>query len=229
MRKTGRWIASIISKTLVVILVIILLPFARTFLRSFLPDATGEIRVQSVILKQKLESSKRLEVTTIDEEGVLEAKTNVIIFGTVGSTTIRYRYTASIGIDLSKVVMTTDSDRIIFALPDPEILNDGIEALEINKNNLFSKAIEKSVETLLNEQKAKCREQYVTEKEHADRAWEDIRKSFEETICQWLENYGERHYQFEFVRLNDTAADASAAFFMRKCRRGVGLFALTEF
>ena len=55
--------------------------------------------------------------------------------------------------------MTTDSDRIIFALPDPEILNDGIEALEINKNNLFSKAIEKSVETLLNEQKMKCREQ----------------------------------------------------------------------
>ena len=85
-------------------------------------------------------------------------------------------------------------------------LNDGIEALEISKNNLFSKAIEKSVETLLNEQKMKCREQYVTEKEHSDRAWEDIRKSFEETICQWLENYGERHYEFEFVRLNDAAA-----------------------
>ena len=108
--------------------------------------------------------------------------------------------------------MTTDSDRIIFALPDPEILNDGIEALEINKNNLFSKAIEKSVETLLNEQKTKCREQYVSEKEHSDRAWEDIRKSFEETICQWLENYGERHYKFEFVRLNDAAAGSAAVF-----------------
>ena len=148
MKKTGKWIASVIAKALVIILVIVLLPFARTLFRHLLPDATGEIRVQSVILEQKLESSKRLEVTTIDEEGVLEAKTNVIIFGTVGSTTIRYRYTASIGIDLSKVVMTTDSDRIIFALPDPEILNDGIEALEINKNNLFSKAIEKSVENL---------------------------------------------------------------------------------
>lgn len=213
MKKTGKWFASVIAKALVIILVIVLLPFVRPLVRRLLPDATGEIRVQSVILEQKLESSKRLEVTTIDEEGVLEAKTNVIIFGTVGSTTIRYRYTASIGIDLSKVVMTTDSDRIIFALPDPEILNDGIEALEINKNNLFSKAIEKSVETLLNEQKMKCREQYVSEKEHSDRAWEDIRKSFEETICQWLENYGERHYEFEFVRLNDAAA-ASAAVFM---------------
>ena len=175
-------------------------------IRQLLPDATGEIRVQSMILEQKLESSKRLEVTTIDEEGVLEAKTNVIILGTVGTTTIRYRYTASVGIDLSKVVMTTDSDRIIFELPDPEVLNDGIEALEINKNNFFSKAVEKSVETLLNEQKLKCREQYISEKQHSDRAWEDIRKSFETTICQWLEQYGERHYDFEFVKLNDSAA-----------------------
>ena len=101
--------------------------------------------------------------------------------------------------------MTTDSDRIIFELPDPEILNDGIEALEINKNNFFSKAIEKSAETLLNEQKLKCREQYITEKQHSERAWEDIRKSFEDTICQWLENFGERHYEFEFVRQNEPA------------------------
>ena len=206
MKKTGKWLLSLLSKALIIILVILLLSLARTLIRRIMPDAAGEIRVQSMILEQKLESSKRLEVTTIDEEGILEAKTNVVILGTVGSTTIRYRYTASVGIDLSKVVMTTDSDRIIFELPDPEILNDGIEALEINKNNFFSKAIEKSAETLLNEQKLKCREQYITEKQHSERAWEDIRKSFEDTICQWLENFGERHYEFEFVRQNEPAA-----------------------
>ena len=206
MKKTGNWLLSLLSKALIIILVILLLPLVRTLIRRIMPDAAGEIRVQSMILEQKLESSKRLEVTTIDEEGILEAKTNVVILGTVGSTTIRYRYTASVGIDLSKVVMTTDSDRIIFELPDPEILNDGIEALEINKNNFFSKAIEKSAETLLNEQKLKCREQYITEKQHSERAWEDIRKSFEDTICQWLENFGERHYEFEFVRQNEPAA-----------------------
>ncbi len=205
MKKTGKWLLSLLSKALIIILVILLLPLARTLIRRIMPDAAGEIRVQSMILEQKLESSKRLEVTTIDEEGILEAKTNVVILGTVGSTTIRYRYTASVGIDLSKVVMTTDSDRIIFELPDPEILNDGIEALEINKNNFFSKAIEKSAETLLNEQKLKCREQYITEKQHSERAWEDIRKSFEDTICQWLENFGKRHYEFEFVGQNEPA------------------------
>ena len=61
--------------------------------------------------------------------------------------------------------MTTDSDRIIFTLPDPEVLNDGIEALEINRHDFFSKAIDKSVESLLSEQRLKCREQYLTEKQ----------------------------------------------------------------
>ena len=144
MKKTGKWLLSLLTKALVIILVILLLPLARTLIRRIMPDAAGEIRVQSMVLEQKLESSKRLEVTTIDEEGILEAKTNVVILGTVGSTTIRYRYTASVGIDLSKVVMTTDSDRIIFELPDPEILNDGIEALESTKTTSFPKPLRKA-------------------------------------------------------------------------------------
>ena len=133
MKKTGKWLLTIISKAFVVILVILLLPFAKQLFQLILPDITGEINAQSRILEQKLESSQRLEVTTVEEEGVLEAKTNVIIFGTVGTTTIRYRYTASLGIDLNKVVLTPDSDRIVFLLPEPLILNDGIEALKIDR------------------------------------------------------------------------------------------------
>ena len=207
MKRTGRWILSIISKALVLILVILLLPFARQLFQLILPDITGEINTQSRILEQKLESSKRLEVTTVEEEGVLEAKTNVIIFGTVGITTIRYRYTASLGIDLSEVILTPDSDRIVFCLPDPVVLNDGIEALEVDKKDFFSHAIDKSTEALLDEQKQKCRDQYLTVPEHRERIWADTQKAFEETLCRWLDPYGERHYRFEFRRIDETAAD----------------------
>ncbi len=212
MKRSGKWVLSLISKAIVIVMAILLLPFAKTLLGGLLPDATGEIRTHSAVIEQKLTSSKRLEVTTVDEEGVLEAKTNVIIFGTVGTTTIRYRYTASLGIDLGKVIMTTDSDRIQFFLPEPEILNDGIEALEVNKQNLFSKAIEKSVETLLSEQRLKCREQYLTEDRYSEKTWDDLVLAFEQTVCQWLEQYGERHYQFEYIRQNEQAAGTPAAF-----------------
>ena len=207
MKKTGKWALSVISKVLVVILVILFLPYAKDLWRLIRPDVTGEIKTQSRIIEQKLESSQRLEVTTVDEEGVLESETNVIIFGTVGTTTIRYRYTASIGIDLSKVIMIAESDRILFSLPDPEFINDGIEALEINRRNLFSKAIEKSVETLLSEQRLKCREQYLTDQAHSDRIRLDAEKAFTETVCQWLEGSGERHYEFVIRMQNEEAAE----------------------
>lgn len=207
MKKTGKWALSVVSKALVVILVILLLPYAKDLWRLIRPDVMGEIRTQSRIIEQKLESSQRLEVTSVDEEGVLQSETNVIIFGTVGTTTIRYRYTASIGIDLSKVVMIAESDRILFTLPDPEIINDGIEALEINRHNLFSKAIEKSVETLMSEQRQKCREQYLTDQAQSDRIRLDAEKAFNETVCQWLEGSGERHYEFVIRMQNEEAAE----------------------
>ena len=161
MKKSGKWVFSVFTKAIVIILVILLLPYARDFLQLIAPNVTGEILTQSKIIEQKLESSQRLEVTTVEEEGIIESKTNVIIFGTVGTTTIKYRYTASIGIDLKKVIMTPDGDRIIFHLPEADVLNDGIEAIEINRHNLFSKAIEKSVEALLAEQRDKCRNQFI--------------------------------------------------------------------
>jgi len=204
MRKTGKWFASIVAKALVVILVILLLPYAGQLFRLILPGITGEINTQSRILKQKLESSQRLEVTTVEEDGILEAKTDVILLGTVGKTTIRYKYTASLGIDLNEVTMTPDSDRIIFYLPDPVILNDGIEATEVRKQDFFSHAIDKSTETLLDEQKQKCREQYLTDPKHREKTWADTQKAFEDTLCKWLDPYGERHYGFEFHRKEDT-------------------------
>ena len=214
-RRVGLWFLSIVSRALVIVLVILFLLYGRPLYR-LLSGVTGQIRTQSAILEQKLESSQRLEVTSVDEEGTMTADTSVIILGTVGSTTIRYRYTASIGIDLSKVIMTADTDRIIFALPEPEVLNDGIEALEINRRNFFSKAIDKSVEALLNEQRLNCRDQYLKEKQPSDRIWEDAVKAFNETICKWLDPYGERQYEFEFVRQDDPAAEETAAFFIRR-------------
>ena len=207
MKHAGKWVLGVIAKAAVIALVIMFVLFAADPFREMLRNIQGEIRVQSTVLKQKMESSKRLEVTTVDEEGTLESKTSVVVQGTVGSTSIRYRYTASVGIDLSKVVMSTENDSIVFLMPDPEILNDGIEALEVNKNNLFSKAIDKSTETLLNEQKLKCREEYMNNSQYTDRNWEDAVKAFQDTICGWLDSYGERHYQFEFIRENRPAAE----------------------
>jgi len=200
MKRTGKWIASLVSKVAVVLLVILLLPFAKELFTGLLPDIHGEISTQSRILEQKLKSSKRLEVTTVEEEGMLESKTSVILLGTVGKTYIRYRYSASIGVDLSLVELSAEEDRIVFTIPPWEVLQDGIEALDVRRLDFFSHAIDKSTEQLLAEQKALCREQFSVGGEHDEALWADTTRAFEETICEWLETYGDRHYRFEFLR-----------------------------
>ena len=210
MKRTGkRLFLSATGKALTIVLVIALLPFARNLITLVFPGITGQVTIQSGILEQKLQSTRRLEVTTIEEEGIMEAKTNVIILGTIGKTTIRYRYTASVGIDLSRVIMTPDGDRIVFLIPEPEILNDGIEALEVNKQDLFSRAVDKSTEKLLEEQKNECRNQYLSDPKHNEMIWQSTEKAFEETLREWLSSYGEPGYQFEFCRLNEKKPEES--------------------
>ena len=212
MKRATKSFFSFSAKILAVLLIILVLPYARKAFRDLFPDLTGEIHTQSSVLEQKLLSSSRLEVMTVKEDGVMVAKTNVVVLGTVGQTTIRYCYTASIGIDLSKVRLVTEEDRIIFHLPEPEILNDGIEAVRVDKQNFLSYAIDKSTETLLLEQKLKCREEYLSNPEHLEKAWHNTTLAFEKTICEWLDGY-ERHYRFEFVRDTDPAALQSGLFY----------------
>lgn len=183
---------------LFVILLVLLFPFLRQGWMNLFPDLRGEITAQSTLLKQKLESSSRLEVTTVEEEGLLEAKTSVILLGTVGKTSIRYRYNASLGIDLKRVGVREEEDAVVFLLPPWEILNDGITALEVNKQDFFSHAIDKSTETLLAEQREKCREQFEPGGGHDAELWADTTRALEETVCEWLASYGQRHYRFEF-------------------------------
>ena len=202
MKSTLRWLLTVLSKALTVVLIIVLLPAVRNVFQPMLKDLSGKIIAQSHVIERNLASSKRLEFTTVDEEGVLDAKTNVILLGTVGSTVIHYRYTASVGIDLSRVIMVTDSERIIFMLPEAEILNDGIEALQIDRHNLFSKAIEESVESLLQRQRLRCREEYLADHQFSEEYWQDLVSAFRETICQWLSNDGRDPVEFEFIRLD---------------------------
>ena len=131
----------------------------------------------------------------------------MIVLGTVGRTSIRYRYTASIGIDFSKVKLRTEEDRIIFVLPDPEVLNDGIEPLQINKQNFFSYAIDKKTEAMLQEIRLKCRNEYLNNPDHMAKAWDYAVKAFEKTVCEWLDDFGQRHYQFVFLKDSEQTAD----------------------
>ena len=60
---------------------------------------------------------------------------------------------------------------------------------------------------ILSEQRMKCREAYLMDQAHFDRIAADAVKAFNETVCQWLEGSGERHYEFVIRMQNEEAAE----------------------
>ncbi len=201
MKKAGHWFLSFVSRLLLLLLVIVLLPYCFRLAESVFPDLTGNIESQSAVLMRELQSSSRLETTIVDEEGVIDSKTSVILLGTVGTTTVHYRYHASIGIDLSRVQMKISGKNITFLLPELEVLNDSIEMLKVQKNDFLSHAIDKDVNLLLSEQREKSRAYYLDQNEHSEKAWEDTRKAFENTIAQWITRVGGEKYTITYERL----------------------------
>jgi len=158
------------------------------------------VQVESAALMRSLRASQRLETTTVEEEGVLDAKTSVVLLGTVGRTVITYRYRASLGVDLKKVELKRDGKQMTFLIPPLEVLADSIEPLEVTKNDFFSHAIDRSTESLLQEQLMKCREACLQEKEDSETAWENTQKAFRETIGEWLQAFGDASYTFAFEK-----------------------------
>ena len=200
MKKAGTWVLNILGKALILILVIVALPYAFRLAENVFPDLTGRIQNQTAVLMRELQGSKRLETAKIIEEGILQSDTDVILLGTVGKTTISYRYEGSMGIDLAKVELKRSGKKLTFLLPAPEMLSDRIEALDVTRNDFLSHAIDKSVEDLMEEQRLKCRAYYLEENEHSEKAWEETKKAFEETIGAWANTFGRENYTFAFER-----------------------------
>ncbi len=201
MKRAGRWFLSFLSKLLLLLLIIVLLPYCFRLAESILPDLTGTIESESVVLMRELQSSSRLETTIVDEEGVIDSKTSVVLLGTVGQTTVHYRYRASLGIDLRRVQVKISGKKITFFLPGLEVLSDSIEMLNVQKNDFLSHAIDKDVNVLLSEQREKSRAYYLEQNEHSDQAWVDTQKAFENTIAQWISRVGGEKYTITYEHL----------------------------
>lgn len=203
MKRTGQWLLSLLGKALILLLLIVLLPYAFRFSERIFPDITGDIQTESMVLMRELRASSRLETATVDEEGVIDSKTSVILLGTVGKTTIHYRYRASIGIDLSKVQLKIKGKRITFIIPPLEILQDSIEKTDVHQSNFLSHAIDKDIDTLLDEQLSESRKYYLSQNEHSASVWEDTKQAFENTIAKWISTAGNSSYEFEYLKADE--------------------------
>lgn len=188
MKRFLKWIARTVGSAITIVLVFVLLPHASRLVDQLLPSLDGAAINASVTLKREMESSARLETLKVEEEGVLNSTTSAAFIGEVQSVTVKYTYTASIGIDLSKVTISTEGNVMTIALPQPEILSDNLHPDEILRDDFWYPLTDERRQQLLDEEQARCRSYYLDDYMSGDEMWKHTVDAFDSTISTWLGN-----------------------------------------
>lgn len=179
-----RWILKIISTALVISLVLVFLPHLTRLAGRLWPDPTRTARV-SEILRHELSDSAKLEVTTVDDQGVLTATVNAALIGEVQRVTIEYDYHASVGLDLEKTELTVQDGVMVLSLPDLEIISDDLSPTHVDRQDFWYPLTEKRRAQLLSQEKAE-RAAAALKDARTEENLARIRRTLSQLIDSWL-------------------------------------------
>lgn len=188
MKRFMKWLGRTVGSAVCIVLVIVLMPYASKLAEKLLPAIDGAAINSSVTLRREMENSARLETVCITEEGVLNSSTSAMLLGEVQSVTVKYTYTASIGIDLTRVGLSVDGNTLTFILPQPEVLADSLHPDEIVRDDFWYPLTDSRRQELLDAEQAKCLEYYLQSYLNSDDMWQRTVQAFESTIGVWLGN-----------------------------------------
>ena len=181
-----RWLIEIFSSVIIISLLIILFPYISRIAERLLPDKSASAIKASVVLSSKLEKSARLETLKVQEEGVLNYQIQAAFLGTVAQINLSYRYEASFGLNLQNVEMKVTDNAITFLLPAPELIQDVLTPLDIQKDAFWYPGFsEEDYEQLLENERLTRRNAYLHGEQY-ETLWDASQRAFETTIATWL-------------------------------------------
>lgn len=204
MKAFMRWLSRIIGSAITIVLVIVLFPHLSRLAAKFMPDESGSAIKASAILSEKLEHSSRLETFRVSADGVLNYDIQAAFIGTVATINARYRYDASFGIDLQKVMMQASGNEITFFLPEVEVLMDNLTPSEIYRDDFWYPGFsDQDYERLLETERLNCREKYLSG-EYQEQLWQASLDAFEQTIASWLTSiHSQLVFHYERITLEE--------------------------
>lgn len=200
------WIARVLGTVIALVATIVLLPYGSDLVNYVMPDVTSAAERTAAVISSKLTESARLETVYFTESGTV--KHDLTLGGvSVGGLTFDYEYNASFGIDLSKVQMIVNGSRIVFLLPQPELILDSINPYNISRRDTLVIISDDDYEGLVERERLVCREKYLTG-EKSQELWDSAVKAMQNTFGLWLTEIDDR-LTFEYAPLEVEEASGS--------------------
>ena len=181
-----RWISSVLTGSVVLVLVFVMLPYAMKYMSRIMPDESGAAIKASAVLATHLNNSARLETLQVSEEGVLNYEVKPAFLPTVAEITAKYNYAASFGLDLRNVKIQANGNHMTIIFPAFELIQDSITPTEIYRDDYWYPWIkDEKYEQLFETERLLRRDAYLTG-EKQQLLLDSSIQAFEKTIATWL-------------------------------------------
>ena len=202
MKAILRWIAGVIGTIIALAATIVLLPYAGDIVNKIMPDVTSAAERTAGVISSKLSESARLESITVTESGTVNHDLSLAGIS-VGGVTFDYDYTASFGIDLKRVQMVVSGSKIVFMLPQPELILDDLVPRNISRKDTLVIISDDDYEALLERERLACRARYLSG-DRQQELWDATVRVMQSTIEVWLTNVDDR-LSFEYALLDESS------------------------
>lgn len=198
MKAILKWLAGVVGTVIALVATIALLPYGSDLVNAIMPDVTSAAERTAAVLSSKMVEKTRLESIFVTETGTVNHEF-VLYSVSMGNVTFDYEYSASFGIDLSKVQMIVSGGRIVFLLPEPELI---LDSLDTSNNSVRAPLVHISNEDfngLVEQERIRCRERY-TSGEKRQELWDASVRAMQNTVEMWLTEVDSR-LTFEYALL----------------------------
>lgn len=202
MKAILRWIAGVIGTIIALAATIVLLPYAGDIVNKIMPDVTSAAERTAGVISSKLSESARLESITVTESGTVNHDLSLAGIS-VGGVTFDYDYTASFGIDLKRVQMVVSGSKIVFMLPQPELILDDLVPRNISRKDTLVIISDDDYEALLERERLACRARYLSG-DRQQELWDATVRVMQSTVGVWLTNVDDR-LSFEYAQLDESS------------------------
>lgn len=184
MKRVLKFLLRVVALALALTLAAVLFPYAKQWLSALLPQ--GKYARYSTQLTHEMEKAGELTALRCNDTGMMEARTNALLVGSVQEVRVPYAYEIGLGFSLSSVRLTATDTGLTVAVPETQMLYDSFQVTgEPDVKDFWYHLTESRYQEMLNEQAAACRAAYLENDQCQKEAWDAACEALNTLLTQW--------------------------------------------
>ena len=162
----------------------------------------------SQLLSREMKTAGELIAVRGTDQGILTGTIKAKLIGTVSEISVPYQYEIGLGVNLAEVEVTPNETSLTVAVPRAQVLYDSFQVTgSVAGSDFLGQATKQRYQNLQDQQHKKCREEYESNPEFMQQAWDATCQQLRDLFSQWTG----KNLTLDFVFAEEKTAKAGYA------------------